>query len=252
MVFITTQSPAEGIKAFASQIGGLLCKDKKVLWLVPGGTNIPISVEVMKIVRKQVSEKLMNNLTVTLTDERFGPVGHKDSNWEQLMLAGFDFSGIQTLPVLKNLSLEETVNEFSKNIERAFSLPISPISKTDSLPVGEVIPLENSSTSEIINGNDIVIGQFGIGPDGHIAGILPNSSAVKSLNTTFSYTAPPFTRITLTPKALLKISIAYAFVFGESKREAISNLQIKNLSIEEQPAQILKKLKEAYLYSYTH
>ncbi|MFA6079757.1 MAG: 6-phosphogluconolactonase, partial [Candidatus Omnitrophota bacterium] len=144
---------------------------------------------------------------------------HKDSNWEQLIAADFDFNDIQTLPVIRGFSLEETVRDFSKSAGSAF------------------------------NSADAIIGQFGIGADGHIAGMLPHSEAAKSTAAVFSYEAKPFTRITLTSRMFEKISAAYVFVFGENKREAITNLRTKELSIEEQPAQILKRIRESYLYS---
>jgi len=53
-----------------------------VLWLVPGGSNIPIAVEAMDMIRKEMSGLSLKYLTITLSDERYGSVGHKDSNWK--------------------------------------------------------------------------------------------------------------------------------------------------------------------------
>ena len=35
-----------------------------------------------------------------LTDERYGPVGHPDSNWSQLLQKGFDLPQAKLVPVL--------------------------------------------------------------------------------------------------------------------------------------------------------
>ena len=56
----------------------------KVLYLASGGSSIPLSVAVLRA----VPASLRAQVTVTLTDERFGPVGHTDSNWQQMREAG--------------------------------------------------------------------------------------------------------------------------------------------------------------------
>jgi 6-phosphogluconolactonase/glucosamine-6-phosphate isomerase/deaminase len=53
----------------------------------------------------------------------------------------------------------------------------------------------------------------------------------------------------LTPAALKKVSTAYVFAFGDSKKEALKSLRDQDLPIDKQPAQILKSLPEAYLYT---
>lgn len=219
MKFIRSKNPDEGAKLLAERISADLKADKRVLWLIPGGSNIPISVKVMDMVRKDVAPDLLNNLTLTLTDERYGPVGHPDSNWQQLKLSGLDLGGVNSIPVLTGLSLEDTVGRFSKDIESAFVTA------------------------------HVIIGQFGIGPDGHIAGILPRSKAVTSEASVFSYDAPNFMRITMTPKILTQISCAFAFAFGETKIEPIFSLRFGDLSVSDEPAVILKHIKEAYLFS---
>jgi hypothetical protein len=44
-----------------------------------------------------------------------------------------------------------------------------------------------------------------------------------------------------------KISEALVFVFGENKQQAVLNLRDKELSLEQEPAQIFKQLPEAYI-----
>ncbi|MEI6238237.1 MAG: 6-phosphogluconolactonase [bacterium] len=228
MNFIEVKNQDEnniGVSALAERICNSLMRGKKVLWLVSGGSNIPIAVKVMRAIKGEggISEKKLGNLTVTLMDERYGSVGHADSNWKQLMDSGFSFSDINTMPVLTGLGLEETQNEWSRQIKKAFVL------------------------------RAVIIGQFGMGSDGHIAAILPNSPAVSESGLVSAYQSEKFTRITLTFEAIKKIDVAYLFAFGDSKKGQIDRLcdsenDDKDISLAEQPAQILKSLKEVYIY----
>lgn len=189
---------------------------KNVLWLVPGGSNIPLSASVMR----DIPDDLTKNLTVYLTDERYVEVGHPDSNSKQLEDAGFEHKQARVTYVLaRGLSLEETAEQYALSIGAAFEAA------------------------------NIVIAQMGIGTDGHICGILPGSKAVDSDKLVVGYVTDTFTRITLTPKALEQyVDAAYAYAFGESKKEALANL-LTGKPLAEQPAQVLKKLPEAYVYN---
>jgi 6-phosphogluconolactonase/glucosamine-6-phosphate isomerase/deaminase len=225
-------NPKAGTQALAGRVVSSLKEGAKVLWLVPGGSNIPIAVEAMNMIRKEMGDLPLKYLYVTLTDERYGPVGHKYSNWKQLEDAGFNFTGINKIPVLIGKSLEGTVSAYKKGIIKA---------------------MNGTAASE-----GLIIGLFGMGADGHIAGILPNSPAAAYLEADHTgkdsplvcaYRSSPFIRITLTPVALNKVSAAYIFAFGDSKREAVARLRGQDLSIGEQPAQILKHIKESFFYT---
>ncbi len=188
-----------------------------VVWLVPGGSNIALSVDVMRA----IPQDLRSQLTILQTDERFGAYNHPDSNWLQLHQAGFNPTGAKTETILTkdNLSLEDSVKRYDEIVRR------------------------------VLKSNAMIIGQFGIGVDGHIAGILPGSPAVDAQDYVIGYETEQFTRVTLTPRAISRINMAYAFVFGESKKVALNNLYSKNLSLSEQPSQILKQIEPAYIYS---
>lgn len=219
LAFIKAQDPGPGIEALGNKIVSSLKEGKKVLWLIAGGSNVPIAVAVMNAVRALLSPNDLSRLTITLTDERYGPVGHADSNWKQLTDTGFSFEGTNAIPVLTGDSLQETVKKWGKHVEKAMA------------------------------GSEFTIAQFGMGADGHIAGISPHSPAVNDTSTAAGYESGSFTRVTLTIQALKKIDAAYAFVFGAPKREAVRRLQEEKLSFDEQPAQVLKSLKEAYFYT---
>jgi len=95
---------------------------------------------------------------------------------------------------------------------------------------------------------DIKVGLFGIGADGHTAGILPGSSVLTDSHIVSTYTGPDFQRITITPLVVAKLDVAIAFATGSKKASALSDLQ-KDLSISQQPAQVLKLANSTYIYT---
>ena len=219
MQFIISPNPQDGIKSLADKIITELNGGKKVLWLIPGGSNIPITIEIMNIIHKSVSSDYLANLAVILTDERYGPENHPDSNWKQFIDLGLNTTGIKAHPVLSgNTSFSETIIQYGK------------------------------MAGKLIEESDIVIGQFGMGSDGHIAGILPHTVAVSELGPTSGYESGTFKRITLTFPILRHIDTAYLFVSESSKKTAIENLKKEDISLNDQPAQILKEIKESYVY----
>ena len=217
--FIMVPDHKEGTKALADKIVAFLNENKKVLWLIPGGSNIPIAADAMNIIRGAVQPASLDNLTVTLTDERYGPVGHPDSNWKQLQDVRINFSGIKAYPILDGSSLDETVARFAVIIEK------------------------------ILKSTDVIVGQFGMGADGHIAGILPHSPAVYETSaSTAGYVSKPFTRVSLTFPILRKIAVAYMFASVSTKKEALDRLHENDVSLADQPAQILKEIPEVFVY----
>lgn len=219
MEFIKIKDQREGGERLVEKIGEYLEQNKKVLWLLSGGSNIILEVEILNALIKKFGKKLKENLAVTLTDERYGPVGHRDSNWQQLGEAGFDFEAVQSVPVLYDLELDKTVIYFGKRYR------------------------------DLTAWADVIIGQFGIGTDGHTAGVLPATVGVKDQATACGYVSEKFTRITLTLKTIRNINVAIIFALGEAKKEIIKLLQTKDISQAEMPAQVLKEVGEGYLFS---
>lgn len=217
MKFVRVHDFSDGFAPLSERLVSHLESGRRVLWLVPGGSNIPLSVSVMSKIPKELTRRL----AIVLTDERYGPFGHADSNAKQLIDAGFNVKLATFLPVIrtKHTSIEQTVTYYNDIIEDALKY------------------------------HEIIIGQFGMGADGHIAGILPHSPPVTAVDLVLGYTTETFTRITLTPLALARIQLGYIFAFGEEKRAALENLRSSDLPIDEQPAQILKKFPEAYVYN---
>ncbi len=214
------ESAVDGAKQLAERILSYLNEGKRVLWLVCGGSNIPISVQTLNMMKELLDGdlSLLKNLTVTLTDERYGSINHPDANWRHLRDQGFDFEAVTAVPVLVGVSLDETTKSYGVNLR------------------------------DVWNNNDVVIGQFGIGADGHIAGVLPRTIGVGSPGTVVTYEAGKFKRLTMTLKTITNLDAAYVFAFGESKREAVANLK-EDLTTEAQPAQVLKGVKEVVVFT---
>ncbi len=216
MEIIHLNHMADGAQPLLERLVAELETGDTVLWLVPGGSNIPLVADVSR----QIPAELTKNLLITLTDERYGNVGHANSNVIQLQTAGFDAKLGKFLPVLQpELTLEQTTDVFAETLQDLFTAA------------------------------DIIIGQFGMGPDGHIAGILPETTAVENPELAAGYKTETFTRITMTPEAIKHVDCAFVYAFGDAKREALDNLKTRDLSLTEQPAQILKQLPEVYVYN---
>ncbi|MEO8785310.1 MAG: 6-phosphogluconolactonase [Candidatus Saccharimonadales bacterium] len=213
----TSRHQLESAHFLSDFLVGQLQAGKLVAWLVPGGSNIEVSVAAMQAVPAELRAKL----AILQTDERYGSYDHVNSNWRQLRTAGFDPTGAAAFPVLAadNRPIDQTVKRYAKTVRAVF---------------------EHA---------DCVVGQFGIGADGHIAGILPGSVASRSRQTVIGYKANRFNRITMTMPTLARLDAAFAYVFGDSKQTAVQNLIAQNSSTSEQPCQILKKLPTAYLFT---
>lgn len=179
-----------------------------VLYLASGGSSIAVSVRIINQLPADVRAKL----TFSLTDERYGQVGHADSNWKQFLDGGLSTEGMTLLPVLQegNMTREETATHFA------------------------------SALTSVLETSPYVIALFGIGADSHIAGLLPQSSAVQEEKTIVaSYLAPPYERISITPQVFRKIDSGYIYARGESKKNAIEGLS-QDLPFVSHPNQLIK------------
>ncbi len=195
-----------------------LRSQKRVLFFATGGSSIAVCVRIAEIFREEKDQDIFKNLVVTLTDERYGEVGHKDSNWTELLAKGFSINNAHLIPVLIGGDLETTVKSFSKNLE---------------------IELQKA---------DYKIGLFGVGTDGHTAGILPESGAVFADDLVFGYNTPTFLRITITLQMIEKLDQAVVFMQGKEKWPVLQDLKTI-IEISKQPAQILKKVPSLTIFT---
>lgn len=213
--FKTIFDTSKAANFIAQSIIHRLGMGERVLWFLPGGSAIKVAVDAAS----QIAAHDHHNLTITLTDERYGAIGHQDSNWRQLQAAGLSLPQAQLIPVLSEQGFSETAVSWAMNLELA------------------------------IKSADYIIGLFGIGADGHTAGILPGSPAVAEIKLVCAYDAGSFKRITITPKLISHLDEAIIFALGEAKWPPIRSLLNENLKLDIQPAQVLKMIKKITIFS---
>lgn len=215
MKFVKIQ-PFQAGETLAGLLTAALEKYPVVTWFVPGGSNIKITVEALAAIPDELKQKLI----LAQTDERYGPLDHPDSNWKQLLDAGLELGKAKALPVLSS----------------------------EPLPLADRAEVYSKIVAELIK-DSYKIGQFGIGDDGHIAGIKPDTPASVASGLVIGYEHTDFIRITLTFSAIRQMNEAYAFVFGENKRAMLEELEGDSRQLIDQPAQILKSIDESIIYN---
>jgi 6-phosphogluconolactonase/glucosamine-6-phosphate isomerase/deaminase len=188
-------------------------KGERVLWLVSGGSVIPIVAEVAR----HLTDIPVAKLTISLTDERPGPVGHPDSNWLGLQQSGFQLPGAHLRPILTGSSTYVDTADFSKFLDQA------------------------------LDRADYRFGIFGIGPDGHTAGIPARYPAPFHEPAMF-YSKDGFERISITPAGIGRLDEAAVYMAGENKHEAFDLFQL-DLRPQEQSAQYLKIIPKLTVYN---
>ncbi|HCM51948.1 TPA: hypothetical protein DIS56_02330 [Candidatus Saccharibacteria bacterium] len=215
MIFRKISSVEPVVDHLAQSISKHLEKGGEVLWLLSGGSFIPVQVEVAK----QLNGTNLSGLTVTLTDERYGPVGHPDSNWQKLLNAGFSLSGAQLRPVLENKDLVQTTGDFTAYLKSEFA------------------------------NSDYKIACIGIGTDGHVLGVKAESAGVNSPEVAISYRAEDFERITMTLAALKLLNEAVVYMVGDDKHELIRQIAEEDVEPIQQPGQAIKTVKKVTVYN---
>lgn len=204
----TTTEPEDAANFIASAVLNKLKAGKRVLLFLTGGSSIAVGLKVAEFLQKYPHQ----NLTITLTDERYGPADHFNSNFFQLKEKGFALPEAKILPILFDEDRNITTEKFDKVLETE------------------------------LKSAEYKIGLFGVGVDGHTAGILPESPATSAPGFAFSYETPIFSRITITPKVVESLDEAVVFMQGKEKWSVVQDLLEKNIDLNKQPAQILKKV----------
>jgi 6-phosphogluconolactonase/glucosamine-6-phosphate isomerase/deaminase len=206
------QSAADHI---ATAILDKLAANKRVFWFLSGGSGINVVLEVAH----QLAGHDLHNLFVTLTDERYGPIGHSNENWQQLLDQGFSLPGATLYRPLIGEDQITTMNHFGAWIAQHMAEA------------------------------HYSIGLFGIGSDGHTAGIKPHSSAVTANAWTDYFQGDDFERITITPLPISHLNEIVVQASGTDKLPVLQSLFTQSLSVIEQPAQALKSVPRATLYT---
>ncbi len=188
---------------------------RRVLFLVSGGSTIDIAVQTIRFLP---GRGLTGTLAIAQVDERFGEVGHSDSNWKQMLDRGLDVQKFPVHPILFGANLDQTTDSYHAYLTR-----------------------------EITRSN-FIVALFGIGVDGHTAGILPDSPALDETEKFVSgYISSPFSRVTITPPFFPYINLAVAYAGGSAKEGQLERLKGQYDSAA-QPAQLLKQAKETCVF----
>lgn len=218
MTYLHTPNAEPVIERLADSLATPLRDGKRVLWLIPGGSAIETAVEVSHVlVKHQVP---LEHLVVTLTDERYGPLDHDNENYAQLVRTGFIVPGATMYRILQDTPRADVAKDFDAFLTSA------------------------------LRDADVAIGFFGIGPDGHTAGIKPHTFDMTTPQLAIDYTGEDYERVTMTPAAIAKLDEAIAYANGGEKHDALDTLvHDDSVTVDDQPAQALKRAGTFTLFS---
>ncbi len=207
----TTTNINDPANFIALSVLSKLSEGKSVLLFLTGGSSVNVGIKISEILNKYPDQNIIKDLTILLTDERYGEIGHSDSNYFKLIKGGFILEKAKVIETLIGKDYENTVKIF------------------------------NNILTEEFKNKEYKIGLFGIGADGHTAGILPNSVATLSKDLACGYETPSFSRITMTFNAIEKLDEAVVWMQGSDKWEVLKDLE-GEIDPVKQPAQILKRV----------
>lgn len=204
------------------------------LLLLSGGSSIPLLEEVNM-------ENLGPHITLGVLDERFSH-DREVNNLAQIEATSFYpkaiASGVRVI--------DTTVQDGETQNEHAQRFNSSLCGWLDKHPHG------------------YVLATVGMGPDGHISGMMPYPEDPQKFNELFesndlkvltaAYDAGdknPFPlRVTTNMNLMRRIDAAVVFISGKSKRDAWERLNASSGSLAETPARILREMKgEVYVYT---
>ncbi len=212
MQYVYISSPDIVVKKIVDTLSQHLQAGEQVIWLLAGGSAITLEAATSHAL--QVLDT--SRLSITLADERYGPLEHPDENYVQLMKAGFP---LPIARVLTGQTAQATTVTFGEHIE------------------------------QILDSADFSLGIFGIGADGHTAGIKPHSPAVTSTEPAIAYKWDDFERITITPPTIRRLDEVIIYAVGSEKIDTLRSLINEQKSVEDHPAQVLKDVKVSTLYT---
>jgi len=216
MQYIYSDDPISHSANYLSNVIVDALKTKRhVLWLLSGGSSIPIAIKASQ----NLKDMDLSNLYISMTDERYGKPSHANENWQQLLDGSLVLGNANYWRILNNQSIQKETEDFSDWLANQLKL------------------------------SDCKIGIFGMGPDGHTCGIKPHSPAVKSNEFAAYFTGDDFERITITPKTVEQIDYGIIQISGSNKKQALSNLINQELDTDTMPAQVLKRIKNSIIFT---
>ena len=189
---------------------------KRVLWLASGGSGVAVAESVTNLLTGHDTSRL----TVSLTDERYGPIDHANENWRILLDHHAIPAGADTFRPLDGASIDHATQQFDAWLKHQFEV------------------------------TDYTIGLFGIGADGHTAGIKPHSHPLDERTSfAYSFTGEDFERITMTFGAIERLDEIVIQAAGADKKAALAAALSPDQSLAEVPAHIFTRHPHAIVYT---
>lgn len=197
------------------------------LVLLSGGSAVGAYDGLLELIARGHAGLVM----IGLVDERFGSVGHADSNARLIGEAGFWEACQRAEVVYRTILADSTVSQDVERYERWLD------------EAYHLCPTR--------------IGIFGIGPDGHTAGILPQPVAhfketfeTDRLVVGYASHDQFGERITITPVAIRQLTDAIVVAGGAAKRTVVQRLvEGQNSEPAQFPAALLRSVPRLMLYT---
>lgn len=216
MKYTYSDTPVEAAAThLAAAIKDRLSNDQPVLLLLSGGSGIDVAINMSQ----QLAGTDLGKLTVSLTDERYGPVGHPDENWQQLLDAGLVLAGAKLYRPLRGKDLKDTSDAFDKWFK---------------------VQLASDAYK---------LGLFGVGGDGHTAGIKPDSLAASAGGYAIGYHGEDYERLTMTFQAIHQLDEVVIQMSGNDKQAVLLQLLERSVPLGTMPAQMLHKVPISTVYT---
>jgi 6-phosphogluconolactonase/glucosamine-6-phosphate isomerase/deaminase len=203
-VTITTLPTNEVFEAAGGFVVDLLRQDDESLLLLSGGSAIKAYPPIAKAISQQVVSR---DLVVGLVDERFGPVGHADSN-ERLLAEKVDLVemcqqyGVEFGSVLQSgAPLEQAASQYNEWLKHRWATArrIAVLGIGMDGHTAGILPMESGMFEKIFGGQDLVVG-YRL-EDGEFAG-----------------------RLTITPKAISQLTDIVVVATGPAKESVLRNV----------------------------
>ena len=212
---IHIDGPADIATAIADATATYLDEGRRVTWFLSGGSAIEVAVNM----RGMLGSLRPDQLNVCLVDERYGEPGHSASNWQQLIMAGFEFTETKPYPMLTpHTDIEDTCEDY------------------------------NSVVAHQLEKGNVSIGLFGVGEDGHTAGLLPHNPVMDSVKYVDAYETADYKRISLTPKAIHAMGEIFVYAVGSKKWPALAQMFAQG-TVADIPSRIFNDSDSVYLYT---
>lgn len=193
----------------------------QILLLLSGGSCLNPVREAFK----RLDDENLKRIDLAQIDGRYVDIGAEGSNWRQIKEA----LGVKLNKLDTKLALLNTGDE-PEDIAIAYEMELNGL-------------LESA---------DYTLGIYGIGPDGHIAGMLPTAHPEEFTRfldgrLVVDYEAPDFVRMTTTQALLTKLDEAVVFACGPAKNAALERLN-EDLPPHKHPAQLLKDAERVTIF----